>query len=465
MALTDEEFDSLGFTFVWRIENFSYCLEKRNCFIQSPNFVTNFKNGEQNFDMRIYPRGEGHSNAIIYYLDGFNCGLGFMDFQLSILASDGSLKTVIEKEMICMSARSKATFIRHEELFGEKKKIYLPRDTLTLHLRMWESNQVRSWLGQSFARTQIGVQKRSIICKIQKVSDMQPHENKIFLGKPSFKENISLRFCWRNSFECKEILQLEISETDVSQDSLICVKVSILDYKGNCAYLTEGDHWLEKREGENTWSFPFSILKSTLMENKDLYLPNDTLILQCDLALSSGVIYSELEIAEVGTKDVPCVNSFIPEVHQLRRKSQIDSDFSNTLSADLLNLYTEGSVCDFELKSDSSRFPVHKAILVARSPVFRKMLSSDMIEKNTNMVDIPDLDSDTVKRMLHFMYTDAIEVADWGAISKLYFAADKYEIESLKKKCSSFLERNICAANLTHSSSTVSLHAVDPLHP
>lgn len=143
--------------------------------------------------------------------------------------------------------------------------------------------------------------------------------------------------------------------------------------------------------------------------------------IQCDYLLSIGAVYSELENIEheLGYA-APHMNYFIPEVRQHRQHIEIDS-----LKSSLFNIYNEKTLCDFELRVGNETIPAHKSVLVARSPVFLRMLSNDMIEKKSNVVNISDLDCDTVKRMLHFMYTDSIEGLDWEEISKLYFAADK----------------------------------------
>ncbi|GIY37151.1 TD and POZ domain-containing protein 3 [Caerostris extrusa] len=45
--------------------------------------------------------------------------------------------------------------------------------------------------------------------------------------------------------------------------------------------------------------------------------------------------------------------------------------------------------------------------------------------------------------MLGYLYTADVEGLQWESAIDLYKAADKYEILSLKKKCSSFLKLNL----------------------
>ncbi|GIY60099.1 TD and POZ domain-containing protein 3 [Caerostris extrusa] len=103
-------------------------------------------------------------------------------------------------------------------------------------------------------------------------------------------------------------------------------------------------------------------------------------------------------------------------------------------------LLREKILCDVTLQVGSEEFPAHKAILVARSPVFKAMFTRDMQETARNVVDISDLDADTVKRMLLYVYTDTLDHPEGDCVEKLYFAADKYEILCLKNKCALLLE-------------------------
>ncbi|CAL1279324.1 unnamed protein product [Larinioides sclopetarius] len=101
------------------------------------------------------------------------------------------------------------------------------------------------------------------------------------------------------------------------------------------------------------------------------------------------------------------------------------------------------SLIDVELKTETKTFPAHKVWLCAISFVFKTMLSSDMREKNSNIIPIDDLENDTVQQLLQFIYTDRLEDLCWDSATKLYYAGDKYQIERLKVICSSFLVNNV----------------------
>ncbi|GFR23874.1 tdpoz1 [Trichonephila clavata] len=80
-------------------------------------------------------------------------------------------------------------------------------------------------------------------------------------------------------------------------------------------------------------------------------------------------------------------------------------------------------------------------------PVFKAMFINDMRERNSECVNIEDLDDDTVQTMLLYIYTATVPDLQWGSACNLYTAADKYEILTLKYKCSSFLKDNLSPEN------------------
>ncbi|GBL97574.1 Speckle-type POZ protein [Araneus ventricosus] len=118
-----------------------------------------------------------------------------------------------------------------------------------------------------------------------------------------------------------------------------------------------------------------------------------------------------------------------------------------TLKEGLISLFSEGILCDIQLKTATEAFPAHKVVLSARSPVFKSMFETDMREKTNNSVEIEDLDATTVRQMLLFLYSDTLDNLDYESARSLYFAADKYQIVSLRHMCSNFLKENLLYSN------------------
>ncbi|GBM14900.1 Speckle-type POZ protein [Araneus ventricosus] len=82
-----------------------------------------------------------------------------------------------------------------------------------------------------------------------------------------------------------------------------------------------------------------------------------------------------------------------------------------------------------------------------------------MMENEENMVDISDLEEDTVHRMLTFMYTDVAGNLDWDTANKLYFAADKYGLITLRRICSEVLYQNLSVKDVREVLTLANMHS------
>ena len=65
-----------------------------------------------------------------------------------------------------------------------------------------------------------------------------------------------------------------------------------------------------------------------------------------------------------------------------------------------------------------------------RSAVLRQMFLSPMEEARTGTVEITDMDSKTLRKLLEFIYTGEVENME-DLAEELLYAADKYEIMGL----------------------------------
>ncbi|GFS60620.1 hypothetical protein TNIN_366041 [Trichonephila inaurata madagascariensis] len=194
--------------------------------------------------------------------------------------------------------------------------------------------------------------------------------------------------------------------------------------------------------------YALPLTKNYLMKNKNLFLENDVLTLYCECSWSDGfALEGVIERIDYGILSPP-INKEVSTKSCSPSTEVSHFDKMLDLKEDFHYLYAEGIFSDVKLRATTQTFHAHKNILSVRSPVFRAMLTTDMKEKIQECVDIPDLEDDTVRRMLLYMYTNALEDLQWESALKLYAAADKYEIFALKSKCCSFLKCNLCPNNL-----------------
>ncbi|GIY83997.1 speckle-type POZ protein B [Caerostris extrusa] len=198
----------------------------------------------------------------------------------------------------------------------------------------------------------------------------------------------------------------------------------------------------------------------------DMFLHQGEVTIRCEMWAS------EYEISESGhcratTKIEAVQRSFVWDIKNFsvlgsnRKKSmqmkcistgasQITFDFclteglgceENMYMETVSELCTKDQIlCDVQLRTNTDIFPCHRSILSARSAVFRTMFSTDMAEKNSDYVDVPDLDDDTVHQMLLYLYTDTMKELDWDSACHLYEVSDKYQLLDLKNKCLIFFK-------------------------
>lgn len=111
----------------------------------------------------------------------------------------------------------------------------------------------------------------------------------------------------------------------------------------------------------------------------------------------------------------------------------------DSLRRDLKTLLDTGKFSDVTIVVGEHKYPVHKLILVTRSPVLFGMLETDM-QEDENVIEISDMKHEIVEKMLEFIYTG--EVTDMGDSGKeLLVAAEKYRLADLKSRCEEVLSR------------------------
>ena len=100
-------------------------------------------------------------------------------------------------------------------------------------------------------------------------------------------------------------------------------------------------------------------------------------------------------------------------------------------STDMLNILDDHETSDFTLKCGSRSFKVHKAILGARSAVFRAMFQSGMREAVDGEAVIEDIDEKTLMKIIIYIYSGMFYIDEDCDILALCKAADMYQLHLL----------------------------------
>jgi BTB/POZ domain len=116
---------------------------------------------------------------------------------------------------------------------------------------------------------------------------------------------------------------------------------------------------------------------------------------------------------------------------------------------------------DVTFIAGDEEIPAHKALLVAKSPVFATMFKSKMKEEQTNRIEITE-EADVFEELLRFIYTGNVENLDTNA-EDLLAASDKYGIDQLKSLCELELVGQLNASNALQRLVLADLHRADHL--
>ncbi|KAF8770886.1 TD and POZ domain-containing protein 5 [Argiope bruennichi] len=440
-----------GFTVVWRFENFSYYWQKEDgAEINSPEFQVNAITGTK-WKLKLFGTTHGFrmEDSIGLCLQreemdgGPDCLV--LDLELAFIISGRSLVYTSERFLnnFRKGDNSDAVYAMKDDVLSQMREAFLPQDVLTVRCRMWELDSPVMEEEQCLVRTIIGIERAFFLGTVENANCLVPGLKKVVHVSSSSTDKLSFFMTIRLTDEGKFFVEIPLR---CEYLKLFTAKVMILDNFGNWRLCGQSVDW--KKSGQ-TCEFPLNVLFETLVSDKRLYLPKGAMTLKCEISFSVVADPDRVETVDYGFDMCQNIqwmasnNENSNSLHIIPR----ELEFPGTLKSDLVALYKEGALCDAKLCTETEMFLAHKTVLCARSPVFKTMFTSDMRERADECVNIPDLDDDTVRKMLHFLYTDTLEDLQWDGAKNLYFAADKYGIVSLKQKCSSFLKHNLQTSN------------------
>ncbi|CAL1295720.1 unnamed protein product [Larinioides sclopetarius] len=426
-------------TFLWNIQNFPFWLRKGERII-SPTFIDNALENTK-WSLRVYPMGEKYENFVSLFLhrESDCCGPDTIEtnYHLAFLDEDGSFLTEkSNREGTFMKGTSKGfqKFEERERLIVTEKESFLSGDTLRVQCSIrkkdvsCDSQEMPQYLT---ALTVFKVNRVSFIWRIEKFSF---HKSGL---RNNVKDNlIEFHLLLNNGRDFEKKITIDVISLDKSI-KYFSFKTSIMDSEGKKEDCGKYEYFVEDLK-KGILSAPLFTKK--LEENKNQYLPNNVLSLFCEYDSTDGnVLYELLTDGRISPNrmNVAVKNS---KEHVEKEKPQ---DMP-VLVDDLKSMYNNRIFCDTELRTPTQAFQAHKSILSARSPVFMSMFTNDMKERNSGHIDITDLEEVTVRQMLVYLYTDSLEEMQLESACKLYMAADKYDILSMKRRCSSFMKENLC---------------------
>lgn len=220
---------------------------------------------------------------------------------------------------------------------------------------------------------------------------------------------------------------------------------NIIDKDGNKTRAKRCEYIFDKNLQSDNRGFAKFVSHSELRHPHLNLLPNDTLTLLCEISITGD------NIVHSGSSK-PIHNSY--KVQPL--------ETVNRLSQDISNIYETEKFSDCSIVCEGKEFKCHKNILSTRSTVFDAMFSAGMLESQSSIVNIQDLDADIVEDMVKYIYSGRVSGLPAKA-DRLLSAAEKYDLRDLKTMCETALCDNINTENVLDLLVLADLHQANNL--
>ena len=141
------------------------------------------------------------------------------------------------------------------------------------------------------------------------------------------------------------------------------------------------------------------------------------------------------------------------------------TDASPQVLKSLTSFLANRSETDVEFCVRGERIRGHWDVLAASSPVFQAMFSSpSFTESQTRVVEVLDISPSVFRLLMEFLYNGHIPAfQDVKTFERLFAAADRYQIDSLKTLCRDHLMAKLNLSNVIRILVLAHLHSCPQL--
>ncbi|CAL1294606.1 unnamed protein product [Larinioides sclopetarius] len=317
------------YSFFWKLENINYSLEKKGEKIESPTFIVDTLD-QTKWKLIFYPKGYQDEDWISCFLHREADSKGApnikIKFELVLIRDDDSYSDNDYSRITEMTFSKNSTFgcykfAKQEEVFLSERSIFIQQGTLTIRCRIWNSVLKMMMNVRCFARTRISVRKTSSYISLNNFSTLESNKESIYQVRSldSYQPLIDVYLTLTGglgSFSGGTI-RFGITLRDITV-KYCALRMNLVDSFGNLVKCNEEEFWFDRygrsldsgfyssrsvysddQSSQFRKEFTFLFTKKQLISMKDLYLPNDNLMIQWELALSKGILSSEIEEVEI----------------------------------------------------------------------------------------------------------------------------------------------------------------------
>ena len=245
--------------------------------------------------------------------------------------------------------------------------------------------------------------------------------------------------------EADNFTKVELSSSEVSK----CLSSSNGNVQWEVAYKSYTLH-LSLLSGATSAQVRYFVYRYNFIQ-KNGERVKDVKDVSSGLAVIQKSISVDLKMAKLNDYDYYNVRTYVElcilhlnPVFKIPHESTLSAALSSTLEAD------EG-LNDVMLYFGPGKELVQasKFMLMARSPIFKKMFETSMKEAESNEVTIDDITPAVGREMITYLYTDETPNID-SMVEELWFAAEKYELPGLKAHCENEIAKQLKIDTAAH---------------
>ncbi|GFQ87119.1 tdpoz4 [Trichonephila clavata] len=448
MMMNDED----EYVIEWKIDNFSTCPLATGQKISTCELT--FKNLDYTtWEIHLYPRGKADERYVSCFLartgkkDAHPRKI-YVNFECSVIAFDGlQYKKTVMHDSCFLEPEMNLGFniVTREDLF-RTKETYLMNDTLTLRIRVGKCTPQFERNCYNVIRTRNGVQISNICLPIQNFENVTKGSPEFFrIHTTKEKDFLTLNVYTRKDevFEkdpektaagkpgesaSNAVVHIDIERSkplsDICPMYVFC-SVKLVNKDKSFPLQHEKEYIYKRQQEKEVWNFPRFIKIKELTNNM---IQDGTLVLEFNIHVCDGQ-----------------QTAYLKEESTPRKSKYMEED--KALKLELVSLYKSGLFSDAKLKIGKEYFPVHKSILSIRSSVFKKLFEehANAVDKNDAecILELTDIPSDTLTRMMDFIYGDIFLTPGFNCCLSLYASAHIYDFPLLKLKCYNYLKDTV----------------------